>query len=77
MPQALRLQEGLTVSTIITQRYPAGPTIQLDHVDGPLLTCSDGTLHWLTLLERLMLRIGATSVERLDAQYRRDVPARA
>ena len=47
----------------------SGPAIQWDYVDGPLLTCSDGTPHLLTLLERLMLRADIVTIEQLDAQH--------
>ena len=43
--------------------------IQWNHVDGPLLCCSDGTLHWLTKLECLWLRLGFTSMNQLDSKY--------
>lgn len=49
--------------------YPFGtqPHLQMDHIDGPLLRLRDGRLHWLTLLERVLLAIGyhdAYSIER-------------
>lgn len=39
------------------------------HVDGPLLSCRDGTLHWLTWSERLQLWLGLISLETLDAKH--------
>ena len=47
----------------------AKPHVQWNHIDGPLLTCADGTPHWLTLWERLALRAGITTLEALDARY--------
>lgn len=47
----------------------AAPHIQWSHVDGPLLVCTDGTPHWLTLWERFQLWVGLTTVELLDARY--------
>ncbi len=52
-------------------QYPANskPHIQWNHIDGPLLYCRDGTLHWLTKLERLWLRMGFTNINQLDEKY--------
>lgn len=47
----------------------ARPRVQWNHEDGPLMTCSDGTLHWLTLWERLGLRAGFITLEMLDRQH--------
>ena len=51
--------------------YPADakPRIKWDHVDGPLLTCHDGTPHWLTMWERLLYRAGYLTIEELDRRY--------
>lgn len=51
--------------------YPqdSQPHIQWNHADGPVLFCKDGTVHWLTLLERLWLRAGLLSIEKLDEKY--------
>lgn len=52
------------------QRGPnAEPHIQWNHVDGPLLVCRDGTPHWLTMVERLWLRLELTTLEQLDAKH--------
>lgn len=52
------------------QRGPdAKPTIQWNHVDGPMLICADGTPHWLTMWERLLFRAGFLTLEQLDRQY--------
>lgn len=61
---------------ISVSREPSDPEIQWNHVDGPLLRCSDGTLHWLTMHERMMLRFGFTSIEDLNSHYRTDLPQR-
>lgn len=53
-----------------TSREKSEPRIQYNHVDGPLLTCSDGTLHWLTMKERMWLHFGFTSVAALDDKYK-------
>lgn len=45
------------------------PYINWKHVDGPLLICSDGTLHWLTWFERILLAFGSTDEYALDAKY--------
>lgn len=45
------------------------PHIQWNHVDGPLLTCRTGALHWLTLWERIKMKYGWTTIEELDAKY--------
>jgi hypothetical protein len=49
---------------------PREPFIQWNHVDGPLLCCSDSSLHWITWRERLMLWLGLTTVARIDAKRR-------
>jgi hypothetical protein len=48
----------------------ARPTINSNHIDGPLLTFRDGQMHWLTLWERLLLRLGLTNAEILERQRR-------
>ena len=45
---------------------PIKPEVQWGHIDGPLLHCSDATLHWLTLWERLLLKLRLTTVEKID-----------
>lgn len=54
-----------------TDSHPkdADPYIQWNHIDGPLLVCSDGTLHWLTAIERLCLLVGLTNVKQLDSKH--------
>lgn len=36
-----------------------GPRMQWDHIDGPMMVRSNGTIKWPTLYERFMLWIGA------------------
>ena len=48
--------------------YPAGsqPHVNWKHIDGPLLTCRDGTPHWLTFRERLSLWLGLTNIYAIE-----------
>ncbi len=46
------------------------PSIQPNHIDGPLLVLRDGQLHWLTLWERIQFALGWTDAEKIE-QYRR------
>lgn len=56
-----------------TQREPgAEPHIKWKHIDGPLLVCRDGTMHWLTKVERLWMKLGLTTIEQLDAKYNQE-----
>ena len=48
----------------------AQPTINWDHVDGPLLYCSNGLLHWLTLRERFRLFVGWADIHDIDFERR-------
>jgi hypothetical protein len=50
--------------------YPkdSKPSIRWKHIDGPLLICSNGAVHWLTLYERLCLVFNCTTIEKLNAQ---------
>lgn len=52
--------------------WPAGgkPSIQISHIDGPLLYFSDGQLHWLTIWERLLFSLGLTDAARLECKHR-------
>lgn len=45
---------------------PQRPSVQWNHVDGPMLRCCDGSIHWLTLKERFLIWIGRITVESLD-----------
>lgn len=46
------------------------PSIQWNHIDGPLLIFRDGQLHWLSLWEKLQLRFGWTDAEKLERKHR-------
>jgi hypothetical protein len=43
--------------------------VQWKHVDGPMLCCCDGSIHWLTWKERFLLWIGRITVESLDPMW--------
>ena len=51
--------------------YPSDskPRLELNHIDGPLLICRDGTPHWLSFAEVLSLKMGFTNVNQLDEKY--------
>lgn len=51
------------------EREDNEPHIKWKHVDGPVLVCRDGTMHWLTIQERIWLKFGFTTIELLDKQY--------
>lgn len=46
------------------------PHINWYHVDGPLLICSDGTPHWLTIVESFLIKVGFTDIKKLDEKYK-------
>lgn len=48
------------------------PHINWKHIDGPLLTCRDGTPHWLTYRERIAMFFGRTTIEALEKRIMRD-----
>jgi hypothetical protein len=45
------------------------PWVKWKHVDGPMLCCCDGSIHWLTWKERFLLWIGRITVESLDPMW--------
>jgi hypothetical protein len=51
--------------------FPAGARarIQSDHDDGPVLCMRDGSMHWLTLWERFLVRVGLTDADTLECHY--------
>lgn len=55
--------------------YPvdARPSINWNHIDGPLLYYRDSQLHWLTLWERFRCWIGLDNAERIEARRRPDL----
>lgn len=50
---------------------PNGPLIQWHHIDGPVLQCSSGRVHWLTLWERIQFHLGLTDQEKLNNKHNR------
>ena len=46
------------------------PFIDWKHVDGPLLICSTGNLHWLTLGDRFRLWVGLNTIKELDERWK-------
>lgn len=52
--------------------FPANtkPTINPRHIDGPLLTFSDGQMHWLGFFERIQFALGLTDAEKLQRKLR-------
>ena len=49
---------------------PARPNIIPNHVDGPLLTFSDGQMHWLTPWERILFYFGLTDAYAIQRKRR-------
>lgn len=49
----------------------AQPHIIWKHIDGPLLCCRDGSMHWLTWRERFAMWLGLLSIEQLEARVMR------
>jgi hypothetical protein len=54
-----------------------GPSIIWNHIDGPLLNFSDGQMHWLTMWERIMVRLGRDDAESLQRKLRPDLTVKA
>lgn len=48
---------------------PERPWVQWNHVDGPVLICCNGAMHWLTWKERFLIWIGKLKVEDLDPMW--------
>jgi hypothetical protein len=44
------------------------PYVQWNHIDGPMLSCSDHQVHWLTWRERFALWLGLTTIAEIDAK---------
>ena len=55
------------------QQLPDHPTHTTAYikwtVDGPMLRCSDGTIHFLSLFERLMFAVGAYTIDSLNKTH--------
>ena len=54
---------------MISRKARSAPHVQWNHLDGPLMTLSDGRLHWLTWRERIALWLGWTTVERVNRRH--------
>ena len=52
------------------ERAYSEPSINRNHIDGPLLIYSDGQLHWLTIVERIALFFGRTDAANIQAKRR-------
>lgn len=51
------------------QNLLAEPHIKWDHVDGPMLVCRDGSLHWPTRIELILVKLDLVSLTKLDQRY--------
>lgn len=45
------------------------PHLNTHHIDGPVVTFSDGQMHWLTLWERVLLLFGKIDAPMLQRKY--------
>lgn len=62
----LKMKEiGISVSV----EQDSEPSIQWNHIDGPLLHCLDGSMHWLTLREKVLLRWKKITIGDLNDKY--------
>lgn len=52
----------------------ARPYVKWDHIDGPLLICRDGQLHWLTWRERIWAWWTSAEAEAIEKRVRRPKP---
>lgn len=48
----------------------ARPHLQMNHIDGPLLTFRDGQMHWLTWWERYRVWRGMDDAESIERRRR-------
>ena len=46
----------------------ARPHIKWGHIDGPMLSCRNGAVHFMTLWECVKLRFSMTTIEKLEAK---------
>ena len=53
---------------VIVTLYPRDnkPSVCWKHEDGPLMTLTDGTLHWITLMERFLLWLGVATLKEIN-----------
>ena len=66
---ALKMQE-MGVSRREADGTPCTtPELQMNHVDGPLLITRFGEPHWLSLFDRLMLKLGWTNAVKLEQGF--------
>lgn len=49
------------------------PSINRKHVDGPYLNCLGGGMHWLTLWERLLTKLGIWNAWHIEDRIERGV----
>ena len=47
----------------------AEPYIKWKHIDGPLLVCRNGAMHWLTWRDRILFRLGREDIYSLERKY--------
>lgn len=47
----------------------AEPEIVWNHIDGPLLYCRNGAMHWLTWRDRLRFWMGLDDIYSLERKY--------
>lgn len=61
--------------TLLFQRGDGhvAPVLQRKHIDGPLVTFSDGQMHWLTWPERIQLMLGRVDAWGLQTKLRPDL----
>lgn len=64
------IYEGAPGGGLIGYLDTSKPTINVNHIDGPVLWMRNGELHWLTLWERLLLWIGKTDAEKLERKHK-------
>ena len=51
-------------------RKDARPYVKWKHVDGPLLVCRDGLMHWLTWRERIWAWWTSADAEAIEKRVR-------
>lgn len=59
------------INQILVTFYPKEdrPSVQWNHVNGPLLNLVDGTIHWLTLLERFLLWTNNATLDEIQEKH--------
>ncbi len=50
-------------------RQLSAPFIKWRHIDGPVMTCRNGKMHWLTWGERLRLWLGWTTIYEIERKW--------